>query len=132
MHKIKSGKGRTQSPVLKLPSIAFLFLTEVLKSGHLGLQTVFFAFASIFRYMQAYLFHKYYCTICVWRPRFAPWVGKIPWRMERLPTPVFWPGEFHGVYSPGGGKESGLSEKEKKICVCRLHFSPNTSKDLNM
>ena len=24
------------------------------------------------------------------------WVGKIPWRRERLPTPVFWPGEFHG------------------------------------
>ena len=30
---------------------------------------------------------------------FDPWVGKIPWRMERLPTPVFWPGEFHGWYS---------------------------------
>ena len=25
------------------------------------------------------------------------WVGKIPWRRERLPTPVFWPGEFHGL-----------------------------------
>ena len=25
---------------------------------------------------------------------------KIPWRRERLPTPVFWPGEFHGLYSP--------------------------------
>ena len=24
-------------------------------------------------------------------------VGKIPWRKDRLPTPVFWPGEFHGV-----------------------------------
>ena len=23
------------------------------------------------------------------------WVGKIPWRRERLPTPVFWSGEFH-------------------------------------
>ena len=26
------------------------------------------------------------------------WVGKIPWRKERLPTPVLWPGEFHGLY----------------------------------
>ena len=26
-------------------------------------------------------------------------VGKIPWRRERLPTPVFLPGEFHGLYS---------------------------------
>ena len=32
----------------------------------------------------------------VQRHRFDPWVGKIPWRRERLPTPVFWPGEFHG------------------------------------
>ena len=22
---------------------------------------------------------------------FDPWVGKIPWRQEWLPTPVFWP-----------------------------------------
>ena len=29
------------------------------------------------------------------RPRFDPWVGKIPWRREWLPTPVFLPGEFH-------------------------------------
>ena len=30
------------------------------------------------------------------RPGFDPWVGKIPWGKERLPTPVFWPGESHG------------------------------------
>ena len=36
----------------------------------------------------------------VWRPRFHPWVGKIPWRRKRLPTPVFWPREFHGLYGP--------------------------------
>ena len=29
------------------------------------------------------------------RHGFDPWVGKIPWRREKLPTPVFWPGEFH-------------------------------------
>ena len=40
------------------------------------------------------------------RPGFNPWVGKIPWRRERLPTPVFWPGESHGLHSPGGCKES--------------------------
>ena len=27
------------------------------------------------------------------RPGFDSWVGKIPWRREWLPTPVFWPGE---------------------------------------
>ena len=39
-----------------------------------------------------------------------PWVGKIPWRRERLPTPVFWPGESHGLYSPRGRKESDMTE----------------------
>ena len=34
----------------------------------------------------------------------------IPWRRERLPTPVFWPGEFHGLYSPWGHKESDTTE----------------------
>ena len=33
------------------------------------------------------------------------WVGKIPWRRERLSTPVFWPGEVHGLYS-GVGEDS--------------------------
>ena len=27
---------------------------------------------------------------------------KIPWRRERLPAQVFWPREFHGLYSPWG------------------------------
>ena len=33
---------------------------------------------------------------------FLTWVGKIPWRRARQPTPVFWPREFHGLYSPWG------------------------------
>ena len=35
---------------------------------------------------------------------FDPWLGKIPWRRERLPTPVFWPGELHGLYILCGHK----------------------------
>ena len=34
-----------------------------------------------------------------------------PWRRERLPTPVFWPGEFRGLYSPWGHKESDMTEQ---------------------
>ena len=30
------------------------------------------------------------------------WVGKIPWRRERLPTPVFWPRELRGLEKPVG------------------------------
>ena len=42
------------------------------------------------------------------------WVGKI-WRRELLPTPVFFPGEFHGQrslagYSPLGHKELDKTE----------------------
>ena len=41
---------------------------------------------------------KEFCLLLCGRPGFDPWVGKIPWRREQLPTPVFWPGEFHGLY----------------------------------
>ena len=35
------------------------------------------------------------------RPGFGSWVGKTPWRRERILTPVFWPGEFHEVEESG-------------------------------
>ena len=36
-------------------------------------------------------------TICLQcrRPVFDPWIWKIVWSSEQLPTPVFLPGEFH-------------------------------------
>ena len=37
--------------------------------------------------------------------------------MERLPTPVFWPGEFHGLHSPQARKESDMTEQ------LSLHFT---------
>ena len=37
-------------------------------------------------------------------------VGKILREGERLPTPVFWPGDFHGLYSPWGHRESDMTE----------------------
>ena len=44
------------------------------------------------------------------RPGFNPWVGKIPWRRKRLTTPIFWPGEFHGLYNPWGSNELDMTE----------------------
>ena len=49
------------------------------------------------------------------RPRFDPWVRKIPWRREWLPTAVFLPGEFYGWRSlvgcsPWGHKQSDMTE----------------------
>ena len=34
-----------------------------------------------------------------------------PLEKERLPTPVFWPGEFHGLYSPWVSKELDTTEQ---------------------
>ena len=42
------------------------------------------------------------------RHRFDFWVGKIPWRREWQPTPVFLPGEYHGQRSVGVGGRWGL------------------------
>ena len=35
-------------------------------------------------------------------------VGEIPWRRERQPTPVFFPGEFHGQRSLAEEQSVGL------------------------
>ena len=40
-----------------------------------------------------------------------PGLEGFPWRRERLPTPVFRPGEFQGLYSPWGHKESHMTEQ---------------------
>ena len=52
------------------------------------------------------------------RPGFYPWVGKIPWRRERLLTPILWPGEFHRLYSRWGCKELDTSEWLSLSSLC--------------
>ena len=55
------------------------------------------------------------CRRCK-RHGFDSWVGKIPWRREWQPSPVFLPGEIHGQrnlvdYSPWGCKSpTGFSD----------------------
>ena len=56
-------------------------------------------------------------------PQFNPWVGKIPWRMERLPTSVFWPGEFQGLYSPRVCKESDMTEQLSRSYLVQFSCS---------
>ena len=53
---------------------------------------------------------KRICLQCR-RPRFDPWVRKIPWRREWLSTSVSWPRECHGLYSPWGHKELDTTER---------------------
>ena len=40
-----------------------------------------------------------------------PQLGRFPWRREWLTTLVFWPGEFPGLCSPWGHKESDMTER---------------------
>ena len=51
---------------------------------------------------------------------------EIPWRRERLPTPAFWPGEFHGLYSPWDHKESQnkVWMHKKKIYISLIVWLP--------
>ena len=53
------------------------------------------------------------CRICK-RCGFDPWVRKIPWKRTRQLTPVFLPGETHGLaivgYSPYGCKELDMTK----------------------
>ena len=56
------------------------------------------------------------CLQCE-RLGFDPWVGKIHWRKEQLPTPVFWPGEFHGVH--------GVTKSQTQLsgfCFTSIHM----------
>ena len=41
----------------------------------------------------------------------VPGLGRSPGEGNSLPTPVFWPGEFHGLYSPWGLQESDTMEQ---------------------
>ena len=47
-----------------------------------------------------------------------PGLGRFPWRREWLPTPVFWPGEFHRLNSPWCHKESDMTE-QLSVSLCK-------------
>ena len=59
-------------------------------------------------------------------PQSSLWIWVLfCWRRDRLPTPVFWPGEFHGLYSPWGRKESDTTEQLSLLLLSdsgSLHF----------
>ena len=74
-----------------------------------------------------WLIRERICLQCG-RPRFYPWVGKIPSRREKLPTPVFWPREFHRLYSPWGLKETDMTEwLSLHFIFLMLSFKPTFS-----
>ena len=89
---------------------------------HFLLQGIFLTQGSNPRLMSSALAGRFFTSSATWeaaygcyctcgRPGFDPWVGKVPWRRERLPNPLFWPGEFHGLYNPWGHKELDQTER---------------------
>ena len=60
--------------------------------------------------------------------RFHPWLRKIPWRRERLPTPVFLPGESHGHRSLEGYSQRGCKRLDTTEQLT-LAFSIGVEKD---
>ena len=53
----------------------------------------------------------------MWETGFSPWVGKIPWRREWLPTAVFLCGEFHEHRSLVGYSLWSLKELDMTECL---------------
>ena len=56
--------------------------------------------------------------------RVQSWVRKILWRGKSLPSPVFWPKEFHGLYSPWSCREWHTTEwLSLSQVIFQYHFS---------
>ena len=66
------------------------------------------------------------------RPGFDPWVGTIPWRRARQPTPVFLPGESPWTEEPGRLQSMGLQRvghdwaTKHSTAVCRIRGGVGT------
>ena len=48
------------------------------------------------------------------------WVGKIPWKRAWQPTPVFWPGAFHGLLQSMGWQKVD----HDRTTFTSMHFYP--------
>ena len=75
---------------------------------------------SFLRQMKFNYTHCFYYSKCTGRPSTQQEIpcnfiqysfyAKSPLEKERIPSPVFQPGEFHGLHSPWGCKESDVTE----------------------
>ena len=90
-------------PAMQETPVLFLGQEDLLEKGQVA--------HSSFLELPLWLSCQIICLQCR-RPGFSPCLGKILWRWERLLTSVFWPGEFHGLYSPWSHKESDTTERQ--------------------
>ena len=51
----------------------------------------------------------------MWETGLDPWVGKIPWRREWLPTAVFLPRESPWTEDPGGLQSMGVAKSGTRL-----------------
>ena len=52
-----------------------------------------------------------------------PGLRRSPGEWHGDPTPLFWPGEFHGLYGPWGCKESDMTERlSLSLSLVKLRF----------
>ena len=105
-------------PQTSVPTITYLPSTSF--QGRPGNDTwvLFLLLSQAFNILPSWFRRQGVCLQCG-RPRFHPWVRKIPWRRKWQPTPVFLRGKSHGWRSlagpsPWGHKESDTTEQ--------LHF----------
>ena len=128
-----------RSPVFATLALLFLFMCFFFRTSWLYcyqnisfLCIPFIAISYVFYGLPWGLRWERICLQCR-RPRFDPWVGNIPWKREWLPTPVFFPGEFHGQrslagYSPWGHKELDMTEWLTLSLSKSFWLSQNTKK----
>ena len=73
---------------------------------------------------------KKICLQCR-RLGFDPWVRKIPWRKEWLPTPVFWLREFRGQRSLSSVQFSSVTQSCLTLCDLTDYRPPGSSVHVN-
>ena len=67
------------------------------------------------------IFFSFWSERVEWRKDgFDPWVGKIPWRREWQPTPVFLPGKSHGQRSLVG-YSPWVTKGRTRLTRLRIH-----------
>ena len=59
---------------------------------------------------------------------FDPWIGKIPWRREYLPTPVSLLGEFHGQQTT----VHGVTKNRIQLSDKHTHTYTHTQRDMTL
>ena len=93
------------------PKIFFFYSVEIYGAKSFSRGQFFFFFVTLFHFLWASLVTQLVKNSPAMQ---ETWVRSLGWEdpleKERPPSPLFWPGEFHGLYGPLGRKESDTTE----------------------